>query len=43
MLVAGGADLFIADANGLTPRLLAIQVEDHELAAYLQSEEIALL
>ncbi|XP_017783280.1 PREDICTED: eye-specific diacylglycerol kinase isoform X2 [Nicrophorus vespilloides] len=39
MLVAGGASLTILDSRGLTPRLLALQADDHELAAYLESQE----
>lgn len=38
MLVASGAALTPEDDAGLTPRLLALQVEDYELAAYLESE-----
>lgn len=38
MLVAAGADLKATDARGLTPRLLALQSEDYELAAYLESK-----
>nr|CAD7260321.1 unnamed protein product [Timema shepardi] len=37
MLVAGGASLSIADHQGNTPRHLALQAEDTELAAYLHS------
>lgn len=39
MLVAGGASLGIADYQGFTPRLLARQSEDDELAAYLEGQE----
>ncbi|KAL0273107.1 UNVERIFIED_CONTAM: hypothetical protein PYX00_005861 [Menopon gallinae] len=39
MLVAGGASLTKKDHNGLTPRQLALQAEDTELAAYLESQE----
>ncbi|KAJ3665035.1 hypothetical protein Zmor_000551 [Zophobas morio] len=39
MLVAGGAALDITDHRGLTPRLLALQSDDHDLAAYLESQE----
>ncbi|XP_065156673.1 eye-specific diacylglycerol kinase isoform X4 [Atheta coriaria] len=39
MLIASGASLTITDLKGLSPRLLAIQAEDHELAAYLESQE----
>lgn len=38
MLVAGGATVNVADNKGMTPRLLALQAEDMELAAYLESE-----
>ncbi|XP_014229387.1 eye-specific diacylglycerol kinase isoform X1 [Trichogramma pretiosum] len=39
MLVAGGARLTVRDLAGNTPRELALAAEDHELAAYLQSQE----
>ncbi|CAH1154987.1 unnamed protein product, partial [Phaedon cochleariae] len=39
ILVAGGAALDVKDHRGLTPRLLALQNDDHELAAYLESQE----
>lgn len=39
MLVAGGASLVITDYRGNTPRMLAIQAEDPELAAYLENQE----
>ncbi|XP_047003268.1 eye-specific diacylglycerol kinase isoform X1 [Schistocerca americana] len=39
MLVAGGASLTIQDRHGNTPKMLAQQAEDHELAAYLESQE----
>ncbi|XP_074039170.1 retinal degeneration A isoform X2 [Leptinotarsa decemlineata] len=39
ILVAGGAALDVPDHRGLTPRLLAIQNEDQDLAAYLESQE----
>ncbi|XP_069679384.1 eye-specific diacylglycerol kinase isoform X2 [Periplaneta americana] len=39
MLVAGGASLTLPDHQGNTPRLLALHAEDHELAAYLESQE----
>ncbi|PSN37266.1 Eye-specific diacylglycerol kinase [Blattella germanica] len=39
MLVAGGASLTLPDHQGNTPRLLALNAEDHELAAYLESQE----
>lgn len=38
MLVAGGATVNVQDNKGMTPRLLALQAEDHELAAYLESK-----
>lgn len=37
MLVAAGANLNMRDANGQTPMMLAFQVDDHDLAAYLES------
>lgn len=37
MLVAAGAELDATDNRGLTPRLLAVQVDDQELAAYFES------
>ncbi|KAJ9573823.1 hypothetical protein L9F63_008805, partial [Diploptera punctata] len=39
MLVAGGASLTITDHQGNTPRHLAINADDHELAAYFESQE----
>ncbi|XP_048526386.1 eye-specific diacylglycerol kinase isoform X2 [Dendroctonus ponderosae] len=39
MLVARGAKLDITDHRGNTPRMLAIQSEDLDLAAYLLSQE----
>ncbi|KAK1128469.1 hypothetical protein K0M31_002929 [Melipona bicolor] len=39
MLVAGGATLIIQDRHGNTPRDLALQAEDRDLAAYLCSQE----
>ncbi|XP_033349307.1 eye-specific diacylglycerol kinase isoform X1 [Bombus vosnesenskii] len=39
MLVAGGATLIIKDRHGNTPRDLALQAEDRDLAAYLCSQE----
>ncbi|GLG97482.1 Eye-specific diacylglycerol kinase [Gryllus bimaculatus] len=39
MLVAGGASPALEDRQGLTPRLLAQQADDAELAAYLHSQE----
>lgn len=38
-LVAGGASLDIPDHRNMTARLLALQVEDHELASYLECKE----
>lgn len=38
MLVAGGATVNMQDNKGMTPRLLALQADDHELAAYLESK-----
>nr|XP_022904249.1 eye-specific diacylglycerol kinase isoform X2 [Onthophagus taurus] len=40
MLVAAGAGLNIPDNRGLSPRLLALQADDHELANYLESKLI---
>lgn len=37
MLVAAGANLLIQDIEGKTPKILALDVDDHELAAYLES------
>ncbi|XP_012537142.1 eye-specific diacylglycerol kinase isoform X3 [Monomorium pharaonis] len=39
MLVAGGASLMMKDRHGNTPHHLALLAEDHDLAAYLQSQE----
>lgn len=39
MLVAGGATLTVVDRQGHTPRDLALQAEDRDLAAYLYSQE----
>lgn len=39
MLVAGGASLTRHDHAGLTPRHHALRAEDHDLAAYLESQE----
>ncbi|VEN43987.1 unnamed protein product [Callosobruchus maculatus] len=39
MLVAGGASLSIADHRGLTPKLLAVQLNDQEMIAYLENQE----
>lgn len=38
ILIAGGASMDITDHKGLTPKLLAIQNDDHELAAYFESK-----
>ena len=38
MLVAAGSNLMIQDNAGKTPKILALEVDDHELAAYLESE-----
>lgn len=43
MLVAAGASLTMRDANGLTPMMIAFQVEDNDLATYLESECFLLL
>jgi len=39
MLVSRGASLVISDMAGLTPRQLSLASEDHELSAYLESQE----
>ncbi|CRK97224.1 CLUMA_CG010621, isoform B [Clunio marinus] len=39
MLVAGGSNLLIQDNEGKTPKILALEADDHELAAYLESQE----
>jgi len=39
MLVASGATLTLADSESSTPRLLALQADDRELADYLESQE----
>jgi len=39
MLVSKGASLLIPDFGGLTPRQLSLAAEDHELSAYLESQE----
>ncbi len=39
LLVAHGASLLIADAAGFLPRQLAVEAEDSDLVAYLQSQE----
>ncbi|XP_054261005.1 eye-specific diacylglycerol kinase-like isoform X3 [Macrosteles quadrilineatus] len=36
MLVAGGASLTMQDRSGATPRQLAVQADDQDLAAYLE-------
>lgn len=38
MLVAGGSNLLIQDNEGKTPKILALDADDHELAAYLESK-----
>jgi ankyrin repeat protein len=38
MLVAGGASLVLEDRDGRTARHLALQSNDEELAAYLESK-----
>jgi diacylglycerol kinase (ATP) len=38
MLVAAGSNLLIQDNTGKTPKILALDADDHELAAYLESE-----
>lgn len=38
MLVAGGSNLLIQDHEGKTPKILALEADDHELAAYLESK-----
>jgi diacylglycerol kinase (ATP) len=38
MLVAGGTNLLIRDYEGKTPKILALEADDHELAAYLESK-----
>ena len=45
MLVAGGSNLLIQDHEGKTPKILALEADDHELAAYLESKwtEITLI
>ncbi|XP_045488964.1 eye-specific diacylglycerol kinase isoform X5 [Pieris rapae] len=39
MLVAGGASLTRQDHASLTPRQIALRADDHDLAAYLESQE----
>lgn len=38
MLVAAGSNLLIQDNAGKTPKILALEADDHELAAYLESK-----
>lgn len=38
MLVAGGSNLLIQDHAGKTPKILALEADDHDLAAYLESK-----
>lgn len=37
-LVAAGSNLLMQDHEGKTPKMLALEVDDHELAAYLESK-----
>ncbi|XP_037029627.1 eye-specific diacylglycerol kinase isoform X3 [Bradysia coprophila] len=39
MLVAAGASLTMKDSEGLTPMMQAFAADDHDLAAYLESQE----
>ncbi|XP_070500338.1 eye-specific diacylglycerol kinase [Chironomus tepperi] len=39
MLVAAGSNLMLQDNAGKTPKILALESDDHELAAYLESQE----
>ncbi|KAK6625682.1 hypothetical protein RUM43_005981 [Polyplax serrata] len=39
LLIAGGASATRRDYDGKTPRLLALEAEDNELAAYLENQE----
>lgn len=38
MLVAAGSNLLILDHERKTPKILALEADDHELAAYLESK-----
>ena len=38
MLVSAGSNLLILCNAGKTPKVLALEADDHELAAYLESE-----
>jgi diacylglycerol kinase (ATP) len=38
MLVAAGANLLIQDNEGKTPKIVSLDVDDHELASYLESK-----
>lgn len=38
MLVAGGSNLLILDHERKTPKILALEADDHDLAEYLESE-----
>lgn len=38
MLVAAGSNLLILCNAGKTPKVLALEADDHELAAYLESK-----
>lgn len=40
MLVAGGSNLLIQDHEAKTPQILALEADDHDLAAYLESKWI---
>ena len=40
MLVAAGSNLLLQDSAGKTPKILALEADDHELAAYLESKSI---
>jgi diacylglycerol kinase (ATP) len=41
MLVAAGSNLLIQDNAGKTPKILALEADDHDLAAYLESESLS--
>lgn len=43
MLVAAGSNLLLQDNSGKTPKILALEADDHELAAYLESKSATLL
>jgi ankyrin repeat protein len=42
MLVAAGSNLLIQDNEGKTPKILALDADDHELAAYLESKLLSI-